>query len=148
MDDKIIRIKNELDFKRWFEKNFRKLGYLKIIKKDSGIFPDYIMLREDKEVGVELETLLSNFLLHKHSLKDVDEIVCVEKDIKIKKPVIKARGLRYESDIVRVSATVNEETSNFINILLKKGSKYRNKSHVIESAIKLLKKDEEKNEKK
>jgi hypothetical protein len=148
MDNKIIRIKNESDFKRWFEKNFRKLGYLKIIKKDSGIFPDYIMLRRDKEVGVELETLLSNFLLHKHNLKDVDEIVCVEKDIKIKKPVIKARGLMYESDIVRVSATVNEETSNFINILLKKGSKYRNKSHVIESAIKLLKKDEEKNEKK
>jgi len=37
----------------------------------------------------------------------------------------------------RVSATIDESTMNIIKILLKKG-KYRNKSHIIEEAIKLL----------
>ena len=37
----------------------------------------------------------------------------------------------------RVSATVDERTTRTIDELLKKGN-YRNKSHVIEEAIKLL----------
>lgn len=37
----------------------------------------------------------------------------------------------------RISATVEAETENLISSLLKKGI-YRNKSHVIESAIKSL----------
>lgn len=38
----------------------------------------------------------------------------------------------------RISATVDEKTVNLIALILKKG-KYRNKSHIIEDAIKLLK---------
>jgi len=38
----------------------------------------------------------------------------------------------------RISATVDEETERLIELILKKGN-FRNKSHVIESAIKLLK---------
>ena len=38
----------------------------------------------------------------------------------------------------RISATVDKETEKLIEEFLKKG-KYRNKSHVIEDAIKLLK---------
>ena len=38
----------------------------------------------------------------------------------------------------RISATVDESTISIIKILLKKG-KYRNKSHIIEEAIKKLK---------
>lgn len=41
----------------------------------------------------------------------------------------------------RVSATVDKATFKTIEDILKKG-KYRNKSHVIEEAIKLLKKKE------
>ena len=40
----------------------------------------------------------------------------------------------------RISATVEKETIGIIKNLLKKG-KYRNKSHVIEEAIKLLSKE-------
>jgi Arc/MetJ-type ribon-helix-helix transcriptional regulator len=39
----------------------------------------------------------------------------------------------------RVSATIDEKTLGAIETILKKG-KYRNKSHVIEEAIKLLEK--------
>ena len=43
---------------------------------------------------------------------------------------------------VRVSATIDKETSKIINSILGKGN-YRNKSHIIEDAIKLLDKKEE-----
>ena len=43
----------------------------------------------------------------------------------------------------RISATVEKETIDIIENLLKKG-KYRNKSHAIEKAIELLNKEEEK----
>lgn len=42
---------------------------------------------------------------------------------------------------VRISATIDEENLRIIKKILKKG-KYRNKSHLIEEAIKLLKKKE------
>ena len=41
----------------------------------------------------------------------------------------------------RVSATIEKETIKMIDAILKKG-KYRNKSHVIEEAIKLLRREE------
>ncbi|MEK6936263.1 MAG: hypothetical protein AABW67_05725 [Nanoarchaeota archaeon] len=37
----------------------------------------------------------------------------------------------------RISATVDEKTIKFLEIILKKG-KYRNKSHIIETAIEKL----------
>ncbi|MDH3353146.1 MAG: ribbon-helix-helix domain-containing protein [Nanoarchaeota archaeon] len=46
----------------------------------------------------------------------------------------------------RISASVEKETINRINKLLKKG-RFRNKSHVIEEAIKLLEESEGSNEK-
>ena len=46
----------------------------------------------------------------------------------------------------RVSATIDEEKLNKIDMLLKEGE-YRNKSHIIEKAIELLV-EKEKNEKK
>jgi len=39
----------------------------------------------------------------------------------------------------RISATVDKETAKVVEDMLKKGI-YRNKSHIIEEAIKLLKK--------
>jgi len=42
---------------------------------------------------------------------------------------------------VRISATIDKETEKIIDRILK-NSKYRNKSHVIEAAIKVLEKEE------
>jgi len=39
---------------------------------------------------------------------------------------------------IRISATIDEKTEKILNSLLK-GGEFRNKSHVIEKAIKLLK---------
>ena len=43
---------------------------------------------------------------------------------------------------IRISATIDEKTEKILNALLKDG-KYRNKSHIIEKAIELLKNEEE-----
>ena len=48
---------------------------------------------------------------------------------------------------VRISATVAKKNLKIIKSLLKEGN-YRNKSHVIETAIELLKEKEEKNDNK
>ena len=46
---------------------------------------------------------------------------------------------------VRISATIDEKTDKILDVLLKDGT-FRNKSHIIEKAIELLKevKDEKK----
>ena len=138
-------INSEKELKKWFEKNFEKLGYTKIIRKDEGVYPDFILLKNKREVKVELETQLSHFLLHKHNVKEVDEIVCVEKDIKLELgiPIIQVRELKYVPRVARLSATVEPDTIKTISKLIK-NPKYRNKSHVIETAIKLLEDFEEK----
>src|SRR3989344_8970085 len=133
-----IKMKSEKHFERWFEKNFKKFGYSKIVRKDIGIFPDFIMLKKGKNVRVELETLSSNFILHRHDYRKVDEVICIKDDFKLKVPTIEVRGLDYVGGKVRVSATIDTETMNIVRVLLKNGN-YRNKSHVIEDAIKLLK---------
>ena len=136
------KINSEYQFMKWFEKNFKEWGYDKIIKKDNGKFPDFIMKRKGKEIKVELETLSSNFILHKHNPKKVDEVVCIHKDIELKIPVIEIKSLEYVGGKERISATVDEETANIIKVLVKTG-KYRNKSHLIEEAIKLLENENE-----
>ena len=141
---KIIR--NEREFKEWFVNNYKSLGYSKIIKDNKGKFPDLLMLKNCKELGVELETLSSNFILHKHDIKKVDELICIKKDITIDLPTVEVKQLEYKSRITRVSATIDQETLNIIELLVKTGG-FRNKSHVIEKAIELLG-EKEKNENK
>ncbi len=133
-------IKSEKEFSTWFKKNFKKLGYDKILRKDMGRFPDYIMEKKGKKIRVELETLSSNFLLHKHDPKKVDEVLCIKKDIKLPVRMIEIKELKYESRIVRISFTVDESTANVLKEILKKG-KHRNKSHIIEEAIKFFEKN-------
>ncbi len=49
---------------------------------------------------------------------------------------------------IRISATIDEKTEKILDSLLKEGN-YRNKSHIIEKAIEMLKKeaDNDKNKK-
>jgi len=99
-------IKNEKQFAEWFRKNYKKLGYFKIIRGDISRCPDFIMLRDNKEIGVELETLASNFLVHKHDINKVDEIVCLVKDVKLDKPIIEVTELKFEGNI-KVTLSIN-----------------------------------------
>ncbi len=91
---KMKRIKNEFELNYWFRKNYKKLGFSKIIKESSKSFPDFIMLENGKEVKVELEIKSSNFLLHKHPIEKVDKIICIEKDVDLDVPVIELKDFR------------------------------------------------------
>lgn len=91
-------IKTESELKKWVIENYRKLGFSKIIRKDIGICPDLIMMREGKEINVELETMASNFLRHKHDLNKVDEVICAIKDTEIGKPIIEIKELKFQGN--------------------------------------------------
>ena len=95
---KKIIVKNEKQFAEWFRKNYRKLGFSKIVRGDISRCPDFIMMRDGKEIGVELETVASNFIAHKHQLDKVDEILCIIKNIDLGKPVNVAKDLIFQGN--------------------------------------------------
>jgi len=127
-------INNESDFKAWFEKNYKKLGYSKIIKNDSGKFPDFIMQRDNKEIKVELETRSSHFINHNHSIKDVDEIVCIENDVNLNAKIITVKGLTFIPK-ERITITIGNELLNWIDEKIEKKI-FGNRSHSFEYLIK------------
>ncbi len=103
-------IKNESELKKWVIENYRKLGYSGIVRKDIGQCPDLIMLKDGKEIKVELETVASNFLSHKHLLDKVDEIVCAVKDMDLEKPVISIDELEFKGNSnVKVTLSIDDK---------------------------------------
>jgi len=139
-------MRSEKDLSNWFIENYRKVGYQKIIKDNKGRFPDFIMSKDNKARGVELEILSSNFLSHKHDINKVDDIVCLIKDINLKANIIELSNLEYIPKVVRVSATVDKKTIKILDEIMKSG-KYRNKSHIVEEAINLMEEKYAKNKK-
>jgi len=90
----MIKITNESDLKNWFKKNYKKLGFSKIVRQDIGKFPDFVMLENDKKIRVELEIKSSNFLLHKHPVNKVDKVICIENDINLGIPVVELKNFK------------------------------------------------------
>lgn len=124
----------EKELSKWFIKNHKSLGYEEIVRNNNGRFPDFTMKKDGKEIGVELETLSSNFILHKHNPKKCDEIVCVRNDKEIGINTIEISELNFTPKIVRVSATIEEDTHEKLMEIMKRGN-YRNMSHAVESII-------------
>jgi predicted HTH transcriptional regulator len=90
----MVNIRNESDLNNWFKKNYKKLDFSKIFRYDVGGFPDFIMLRGGKKVRVELEVKSSNFVLHKHPANEVDEVICIEKDVDLKVPITELKNFK------------------------------------------------------
>jgi len=97
----MIRIRNESDLNNWFKKNYKKLGFSKIIRYDIGKFPDFIVQEGNKKMRVELEIKSSNFLLHKHPKNKVDKVVCIEKDVDLEIPIIELNNFKLISPILK-----------------------------------------------
>ena len=90
----MIKIRNEFEFNNWFKKNYSKLGFARVAKDNGGRFPDFIMEKDGRRTRVELETLSSNFILHKHQKSKVDFVVCIKQDEKIDVPIIIAKNFK------------------------------------------------------
>lgn len=71
----------------WFEKNFRKLGYSRILKKQHNKTPDFIMLRDGREVKVEIEFMASDFIQHGHRRDQADVVICCSKDVELEEGI-------------------------------------------------------------
>lgn len=97
---KMMEIENimtgyERDLVEWIKKHYKELGYDKIIKyHEKNYSPDFIMLRDNKQVGVEVETLSSNFILHKHDPKKVDEVLCIVNNVELPVKTIEIKQLK------------------------------------------------------
>ncbi|MCU0642627.1 MAG: hypothetical protein MUF61_03595, partial [archaeon] len=90
----MIRIRDESDLSNWFKKNYKKIGFSKIIKDNGGRFPDFIMIKDNKTVKVELEVSSSNFTQHKHQISKVDIVVCANKDADLGVPIIEIEKVK------------------------------------------------------
>ncbi|MFQ6010546.1 MAG: hypothetical protein ACE5NL_01695 [Candidatus Hydrothermarchaeaceae archaeon] len=70
--------RDEADFSKWFEKNFQKFGFKKIIKKRKKTSPDYELLDAAGKIkNVELELFAKDFIKHKHDSAKTDLIISV-----------------------------------------------------------------------
>lgn len=127
-------ISNESEFSKWFVKNHKKLGYSKILRKDIGLFPDFIMEKNNKPVRIELETKASNFILHKHPINKVDEILCINKDVTLNKSTIKIKGLKFVPTKERITLSIDEELLKEIDKKIKDKT-FGNRSHAFEYLI-------------
>ncbi len=67
----------------WFENNYKKLGFEKIIKKQWNKTPDFIMMKDGKEIKVEIEYLSSDFIKHRHKISEADVVICCKKDVEL-----------------------------------------------------------------
>ncbi|MBU0530497.1 MAG: hypothetical protein ABIH52_04020 [Candidatus Aenigmatarchaeota archaeon] len=68
----------------WFEKNYKQLGFEKILRRQWNKTPDYIVLKNGKEVKVEIEYLASSFIQHKHKISEADIVICCKNDVELK----------------------------------------------------------------
>lgn len=84
----------EVELIHWIKEHYLELGYDKIISVNLHSFPDFIFLKDDKEIKVEAEIFASSFIKHKHDSKKVDEILCVIEDKKLPVKTIKIKQLR------------------------------------------------------
>lgn len=73
----------ESPIRKWFENNFHLLGYDEILESRSGRegSPDFTMRVNEEKRGVEIESILSNFLRHAHNPCNVGDVVCMFRDI-------------------------------------------------------------------
>ncbi|MBI2106789.1 hypothetical protein HYT57_02285 [Candidatus Woesearchaeota archaeon] len=92
IDNIICAYENEII--HWIKENYKELGYDEIIEENKDKVPDFIMLRKDKKVKVEVEIYSSSFIKHKHNSENVDEVLCVIKDADLPAKTIKIQQLR------------------------------------------------------
>ncbi len=88
----------EYEVVRWIRNNYKMLGYDKILSENKDKVPDFIMIKNNRKLRVEVEIYSNSFIKHKHNPKDVDEVLCVIDNCKlpIKTSTIKQLKLWYQ----------------------------------------------------
>ena len=109
--DFVEKFSNEKEFSDWFEENYKLLGFSKIIEKRKFSYPDFKMEMDGKELEVELETLSSNFIRHKHDPEKCDIVLCLLNDKKLPIKTIEITSFEYliKFTSIRVNAKLWED---------------------------------------
>lgn len=103
------KFSNEDDFHLWFLNNFRLFGFDEVKETNRRRkTPDFVLVRAGKDVRVELETLSSNFIRHKHDPSLVDLVICLEKDVELEVETVEISPFEYER---RASNGANDTTT-------------------------------------
>jgi len=117
-------IKNEKEFVNWFKKHYQEMGYTSIIKENKNSFPDFIILKSNKKLNIELELRTSHFLLHKHQINRVDEVICIENDAKLNTKVKAIKNLVYKPyKAKRINMRFDERQLKLIHSIKGMGTK-------------------------
>ncbi len=110
------KFNNEEEFRRWFKKNFMIFGFSKIIeeRKNKAGSPDFIMESNNKPIGVELETLSSHFIDHKHKKEEIDLVICLVNNRKLPVKTIELMNFEfnkkyYDVTSIRISKKLKKE---------------------------------------
>ncbi len=111
----VEKFANETQFGKWFEENFLLLGFDSIKLKNLNSFPDYVMLKDGKDVRVELETISSNFIAHRHDPEKVDLVICLLNNTDLPVHTIEIEPFEYVRGTTSVS--IDKETVPLFNEL-------------------------------
>lgn len=93
----VKKFSNEEQFSRWFVENYILIGFTQIYKQNRANFPDFIMIKDEKKVRVELETVSSNFIKHDHDASEVDLVICLVKDTELPVEILEINMFEFKT---------------------------------------------------
>lgn len=93
----VKKFSNEEQFSKWFVENYNLIGFSKIYKQNPSSFPDFIMIKDEKKVRVELETASSNFIKHGHDASEVDLVICLVRDIDLPVEILEINMFQFKT---------------------------------------------------
>lgn len=105
------KFSDERTFHKWVENNFHLLGFDSLIESNYSSFPDLILERDGKRIRVEIETLSSRFIEHKHDPNKVDLVICLIKDKELSIKTIEIEPFEFEqrpSSVIRTNVNLFE----------------------------------------
>lgn len=74
---------NEEEFHRWVEENYFYFGFDSVIRSSKTRYPDMVVMKNGKQLRVEIETYSSNFLRHQHDPSKTDMVICLVNDVEL-----------------------------------------------------------------
>ena len=113
------RLINEEEFTNWFIDNYQSLGFDKIVEHRKREFPDFIMLTDNREVKVGLETLSSRFIEHNHNPDETDFVICLIKDKQLPVTTIEVSMLEYLAPNKEGTITISGERELWLDFINK-----------------------------
>lgn len=90
------KFSDERTFHKWVGNNFHLFGFDSLLESNYHKSPDLVMTKNGKKIKVEVETLSSNFILHKHDPNEIDLVICLIKNKELPVKTIEIEPFEFE----------------------------------------------------